>query len=130
MTKPLLIALVGAPILISAIYLNGAAAESAATAIPSVDFHGKVVMLVLSGSSVLDTKGNSEVLDSPVLEKIGERLFIVGKAHISKSASNDSEDDWRDGASVGISWDRVQSFYAYTPEQFEKADKKINTENK
>jgi hypothetical protein len=130
MTRSLPVVLVGAPILIAVIYLNGAAAENAPTAISSVDFHGKVVMLVLSGSSVLDTKGNSEVLDSPVLEKIGERLFIVGTAHISKNASNDSDDDWRDGASVGISWDRVQGFYAYTPEQFEKADKKINTENK
>jgi hypothetical protein len=82
-------------------------------------FDGKIVVVITDRSNALENRESSEILKEPEIRKIGGKVFIVGATHLSSDAAA----DWRRGAEVGIEWNSVRGFYAYSPKQFEEVDK-------
>jgi hypothetical protein len=99
-------------------------AEESADKSPALDMKGKVVMLMVDYSSALEDKRSSEYLMDAVVQEIGGRYFITGRAYSLKEPPKDSPIDWRKGAHIGIAWDKVQQFYIFAPEQMEEIIKK------
>ena len=82
-------------------------------------FAGKIVIVITEHSNALENKQSSETLKDAEIRKLGNKFFIVGTAYTRSEASS----DWRVGATVGVDWNIVKQFYAYTPDQYEKVDK-------
>ena len=81
----------------------------------AVDFEGKVVLFAVDESSALETKRRSISLVDPKLVKIGERYFVQGKSFAPDEVASVFQD-----VETAVAWERVQMYYAFTPEQFEK----------
>lgn len=83
--------------------------------VAQTDFQGQIVVIVVDQSSAIETRNRTEILRDPQIRMIGNRYFIVGKA-VQRPGG---EKDWRTGAEVGMAWDVVQQYYAYSPNDFE-----------
>jgi hypothetical protein len=84
------------------------------------DFTGKFVVVIIDQSSAVERRQNTEVLTDVAMRQIGGRYFIVGKAYQPESVSA----NWRTGSEVGVAWEKVHVYYAYTPEQFKNYSKR------
>jgi hypothetical protein len=102
-------------------------AEEAADEQSLPSFKDRIVLLAIDDSSVLENKRGSAYLKEPVLQKVGNRYFIIGDAYMPKS-EDESRTPWQMGAQVGIAWDKVQAFYVYTPERMEEIWKERSDE--
>jgi hypothetical protein len=90
------------------------------TAIPDADrFQGKIVMVYIDRSSSVEQNSSSEFIKNARIEKIGDRFFITGVVQLSPAEKGLPENEWRDGASVGFPWEKINAYYAYSPEMFE-----------
>jgi hypothetical protein len=99
-------------------------AESPAAERPS-RFQGKIVLVFVDNSSALEARSSSEFLKEPVIERIGDRDFIIGAVQLSPQERSNSQSLWREGAIVWIAWNRVANLYVYSPEQFENTFKAV-----
>jgi hypothetical protein len=91
------------------------------TASPVADrFKGKILMIYIDRSSSMEQNSSTEFIRDARIEEIGERFYITGVVQLSPAEKDHSENEWRDGASVGFPWDKINGYYAYSPEQFEK----------
>jgi hypothetical protein len=120
MIKTVSAAVIGASLLIAFWSLSGSAADDKLREEPTIDFAGKVVMLTPTSSNALANENVAEVLESPTIQKVGGKMFFVGAA---KAASDDEKFDWRKGTRVGVAVNQVESFYVYTPEQYDEMQK-------
>jgi hypothetical protein len=84
------------------------------------DFTGKIVVVIIDQSSAVERRQNTEILDHATMTQIGGRHFIVGNAY----SPSDVPANWRTGSQVGVAWEKVHMYYAYTPEQFKNYSKK------
>jgi len=110
-------------------YLSSHAAESGAKEPASIDFKGKVLLLIIDRSGPLEKKDDSEYISDAVLQKLGDRYFVTGNAYTYKDAPGDRH-DWRKGAQVGIAWEKVQQYYVYSPERIDEIMKKRYEDDK
>jgi hypothetical protein len=120
MAKAISASVIGASLVIAFWSLSGSAADDKLREEPAIDFAGKVVMLTPISSNALATENVAEVLESPTIQKIGGKMFFVGAA---KAAPDEEKFDWRKGTRVGVAVDQVESFYVYTPEQYDEMQK-------
>lgn len=84
------------------------------------DFTGKFVVVIIDQSSAVERRQNTEALTDASMRQIGGRYFIVGKAYQPEGVSA----NWRTGSEVGVAWEKVHVYYAYTPEQFKNYSKR------
>ncbi len=68
------------------------------------DFAGKVVLLYLTYTS--DDRGI--VLEDPVFQAQGDRLFLVGRI-----AEGTSPNDWVAGSMSGVAWESVDQYLVF-----------------
>jgi hypothetical protein len=115
-------ALAAASLVLIAAYAYSVVADDAAQKAkpPSPDFSGKIVVVIIDQSSAVERRENTEVLEDAAMSQIGGRYFIVGKAYTPAEVST----NWRSGSQVGVSWEKVHMYYAYTPEQFKNYAKR------
>lgn len=115
------VAAIAAMVLIGA-YAYSLFAEEASHKSPSSepDFSDKIVVVIIDQSSAVERRQNTEILDHAVMSQIGGRHFIVGNAY----SPSDVPPNWRTGSQVGVAWEKVHMYYAYTPEQFKNYSKK------
>jgi hypothetical protein len=89
--------------------------------LPDVDrFKNKIVMVYIDRSTSMEHNISTEFITNARIEKIGDRCFVTGVVQLSPAEKGLAENEWRDGTSVGFPWDRINGYYAYSPEQFEK----------
>jgi hypothetical protein len=84
------------------------------------DFTGKIVVVIIDRSSAVERREDTEVIENASMVQIGKRPFIIGKAYSPEGV----EANWRTGSDVGVAWEKVQVYYAYTPEQFKNYAKR------
>jgi hypothetical protein len=115
------------PIVASAVSILGICAYSLfaadaanKTGSSNPDFTGKFVVVIIDQSSAVERRQNTEVLTDASMRQIGGRYFIVGKAYQPEGVSA----NWRTGSEVGVAWEKVHVYYAYTPEQFKNYSKR------
>ncbi|MCG8653961.1 MAG: hypothetical protein MI861_29245, partial [Pirellulales bacterium] len=58
---------------------------------------------------------SGQILTDVKIIEIAGRFVLVGTG-----ADTGEEDDWTQDVRVGIPWDNVKSYYAMTPQQFDK----------
>ena len=75
------------------------------------EFEGKIVTVYPNGSG----EGSGQVMTDVEIVEVGKRLILVGTG-----ADTGQEGDWTQDVRVGIPWENVRSYFAMTPEQFEK----------
>lgn len=89
-----------------------------ATPIPSDElFKGRIVVLRIDQSSALETKESSRAVTQVSIQEIGGRYFVTGLAYVSDHPEFSSQ-AYLKGVSVGIAWERVSEFQAYTEDQY------------
>src|SRR5436305_82318 len=76
------------------------------------DFSNKIVVVIIDQSSAVERRQNTEVLEHATMSQIGGRYFIVGNAY----SPSDLSTNWRTGSQVGVAWEKVHMYYAYSPE--------------
>ncbi|HEX3599511.1 MAG TPA: hypothetical protein VHU84_05175 [Lacipirellulaceae bacterium] len=84
------------------------------------DFSGKIVVVIIDRSSAVERREDTEVIENASMVQVGNRPFIIGKAYSPEGV----EANWRTGSDVGVAWEKVQVYYAYTPEQFKNYAKR------
>jgi hypothetical protein len=103
------------------ISLSASAQEESDDASPEANmFAGKIVWVMIDRSNALEQSQSHEVLKEPRIREMGGKFYIVGMAH---TMADETDKDWRKGAEVGIDWNTVKQFYAFTPPQYEEAIK-------
>ena len=115
---PIVLALIGVGL------LRAFAAEETAPEQPTLDFKGRVVLLIVDYSNAVENRRGTEYVENAVLQKLGNRYFITGKAYSMKERPEDAPPDWRKGSRIGIAWEKVQQFYAFSPEQMDEIMKR------
>lgn len=84
-------------------------------------FKDKILMLVVDRSNALEKKTETEYISDAAIQKIGNRFFVTGTAYSFKNvAGKELPYDWRRGSQVGVAWDTVRAYYAYSPEGLEE----------
>ena len=108
------------------------AAESDAKEQSSMNFKGKVVLLIIDHSSALEKKSDTEYISDAVVQKLGNRFFITGAAYSFKETEESSKPraDWRKGSQIGVAWDKVQQYYVFSPERMDEIMKKRQEDEK
>jgi hypothetical protein len=125
MAKTVSAAVFGAILMIATWSLSGLAADDKPREEYAVNFAGKIVMLTPANTNALASDNVAEVLKDAAIQNIGGRLFFIGAA---QSAPDDAKYDWRKGSQVGVAIDQIESFYVFTPEQYDEMQRAMSSE--
>ena len=80
-------------------------------------FEGKIVVVTVDRSSALESKSSSRSMTDAKVVEIGRRFYIIGTAYVPDD-SNFEHYEYMQGVSIGIVWEEVSEFRAFTEEQF------------
>ena len=78
------------------------------------EFRDKIVMVEVNRSSAMESKSSSVTIQNARFSKVGGRYFIVGNSYVS----DDSDYTRYKDVIIGVPWDNVLRYQAFTPDQF------------
>ncbi|TWT77677.1 hypothetical protein Pla123a_14730 [Posidoniimonas polymericola] len=110
-SRSMMVGLAGAVVLAAALMSLDAGAEEAKPPVDPGKFKDKVTLFYLHGSF----DGGSVMIRDARFEQVHDRWFVTGT-----SPDAGDPDDWARDSEAGIDWQRVESFYVFTEEQFQQ----------
>jgi hypothetical protein len=99
------------------VQVRGESKESSAPAADEdllSEFQDKIVMIEVNRSSAMETKSTTVVVQNAHINKIGGRYFVHGTAYVTE----DSDYQWYKDVIVGVPWDNIVRYQAFTTEQY------------
>ena len=92
-------------------FLQNSSAEEDYLEKTSKEFANKIVTFYLEGPR----EGEGQILKEIKFKEIGGQVMITGKG-----VDTGQEENWTTGTEIGLRWNLVKSYYAMTPEYYEK----------
>jgi hypothetical protein len=80
-------------------------------------FEGKIVVFRVDRSSALETKESSKSMKNASILEIGGRYFVIGTAYVPDDPDYAEYQSMQD-VNIGIAWEKVSEYQAFTDEQY------------